>query len=53
MNKNGKPVEKKKVKIDPDTFLPIEEKKEVGVKSDRKKIEKEKLTKKEQNELDF
>ncbi|MCI6542258.1 MAG: hypothetical protein MR423_00355 [Firmicutes bacterium] len=53
MYKNGKPVENKKSKIDPNTFLPIEEKKEVGVKSDRRKIGKEKLTKQEQRELDF
>ena len=33
--------------------LSIEEKKEVGVKSDRRKIGKEKLTKQEQRELDF
>ncbi len=51
MYKNGKPVENKKSKIDPNTFLPIEEKKEV--KSDRRKIGKEKLTKQEQRELDF
>ena len=35
-------MENKKSKIDPNTFLPIEEKKEVGVKSDRRKIGKEK-----------
>ncbi len=53
MYKNGKPVENKKEKIDPNTLLPIEEEKEVGVKSDRRKIGKEDLTKKEQKELDF
>ncbi len=52
---NGKPVNKKekKEKIDPNTLLPIEEEKEIGVKSDRRKIGKENLTKKEQRELDF
>ena len=52
---NGKPVNKKnKEKIDPNTLLPVkEEKKEIGVKSDRKKIGKENITKKEQRELDF
>ena len=50
---NGKPVNKKekKEKIDPNTLLPIEEEKEIGVKSDRRKIVKENLTKKEQEEL--
>ena len=51
---NGKPVNKKekKEKIDPNTLLPIEEEeKEIGVKSDRRKIGKENLTKKEQREL--
>ena len=49
---NGKPVNKKnKEKIDPNTLLPIEEKNEIGVKSDRRKIGKENLTKKEQEEL--
>ena len=50
---NGKPVNKKekKEKIDPNTLLPIEEEKEIGVKSDRRKIGKENLTKKEQEEL--
>ena len=51
---NGKPVNKKekKEKIDPNTLLPVkEEKKEIGVKSDRRIIEKEKLTEEEQERL--
>ncbi len=57
---NGKPVNKKekKEKIDPNTLLPIEEEKEigvkyVGVKPVRRAVEERDLPEEKQRELDF